>query len=299
MKEKRIINTLLVALLIVLSVLAIRIYDRLALNKIVATAPAAKPQLLRLGLNIPKGTALYAAAQLFAERAQEKSKGKIRVTVHPNQELGNDNQMLEMARRGELAMVLTPTAKLTTANPVMQVLDLPFFFPSREALYAALDGAFGATLLGNLNEIGLTGITFWENGFKHFTANRPIQHPSDFRGLKMRIMKSRILQDQFESLGATALPIDFHSTRKALADGVVDGQENPLVAIVAMGFHRVQSHLTLSSHAYLGYAFSISSKRLANFSLEKQRLIIETARSITPWEREEYHPVGERGDSKA
>ncbi|MGN7613770.1 DctP family TRAP transporter solute-binding subunit [Magnetococcales bacterium HHB-1] len=244
-------------------------------------------QTLRLGLNIPRGTALHAAAERYAERISEQTAGRLKIEVYPNQELGNDNQMLEMARRGELTIVLTPTAKLTTAVPAMQVLDLPFFFSSKQVLYQALDGEFGRILLRKLRDIGLVGVTFWENGFKHFTANVPLRTPDDFNGLKFRIMKSRIIQKQFEALGAETLPIDFHATQQALADGIVDGQENPLVAIVAMKFYEVQKHLTLSEHAYLGYALSFSQKRLKHLSTEDQKILFTTAREITNWEREE------------
>lgn len=286
MTEKKVVMVLSLLLVIVLGILAVRVYDSVDIQQEQTTIKR-QVNRLRLGLNMPSSTALYAAAERFAQQVNQKSQGRLKVTVHPNQTLGNDNQMLEMARRGKLAMLLTPTSKLTISVPAMQVLDLPFFFPSKQSVYKALDGHFGQTLLRKLQSIGLVGITFWENGFKHFTANRPLHSPTDFQGLTFRIMKSRILQAQFETLGATALPIDFHATYKALVDGVVDGQENPLAAIVAMKFHQVQSHLTLSNHAFLGYAFSFSQQRLDELSFEQQQIIINSARDITQWQREE------------
>jgi tripartite ATP-independent transporter DctP family solute receptor len=252
-------------------------------------SPTVRPERysLHLGLNIGEGSALHAASIRLAEQLAEKSNRRIKLTVHPNQELGNDHQMVEMARNGELDMVLTPTAKLSIPVPAMQYADLPFYFNSRQELYAMLDGEPGELLLSKLNAIGLVGIAFWENGFKHFTANQPILSPEDFQGLRFRTMKSRIIMDQFTSLGATPLPIDFHATYQALADGVVDGQENPLVAIAGMKFHEVQSHLTLSSHAYLGYVFSISAKTLASLPMEIRQLIHQTIHELTLWERQE------------
>ncbi|MBF0448472.1 MAG: DctP family TRAP transporter solute-binding subunit [Magnetococcales bacterium] len=285
MKERQVTTILTAMLLVILFILSARIYTRTASEE--PRIQTAESNTLRLGLNIPIGTALHEAAELFAKEVSKASHGRLQVRVHPNQELGNDNQMLELARRGELAMVLTPTAKLSIAVPAMQVLDLPFFFNTPQTLYTALDGQFGEKLLQKLDRIGLKGVTFWENGFKHFTANQPLGLPADFDGLKMRIMKSPIIQEQFESMGAVTIPIDFHATHKALANGVVDGQENPLIAIVSMGFHTVQSHLTLSSHAYLGYVFSISKKRLDALSLNDQNILIQTAKKITRWEREE------------
>jgi len=250
-------------------------------------ATASDVRELRLGLNIAAGSALHAAALRFAEQVGEQSKGKLKVTVFPDQQLGSDDQMLEMARSGKLDLVLTPTAKLSSAIPAMQYADLPFYFTSREELYAMLDSEPGRMLLSKLNGIDLVGLAFWENGFKQFTANTPIRRPQDFAKLRIRTMKSRIIADQFEVLGAQAIPIDFHATYKALADGAVDGEENPLVAIVGMRFHEVQKYLTLSNHAYLAYVFSASKTVFESLSPEMREVIRRNAQTLTVWEREE------------
>lgn len=259
-------------------------------SETVAVVPSAAPEVryhLRLGLNISRGSALYAAAERFALLVAERSNGQALVTVHPDQELGYDEQMVEMARNGELDLILTPTAKLSPAIPAMQYADLPFYFSSREELYAMLDGEPGNLLLSKLGSIGLVGITFWENGFKHFTANHPLRTPEDFAGHRFRVMKSRLLMEQFEAMGSIPVPIDFHATYQALADGAVSGQENPLVAIVGMRFHEVQNYLTLSSHAWLGYVFSASQSVFAQLPQSLRELIVNTARELTVWERQE------------
>lgn len=242
---------------------------------------------LRFGHNLAEDTALHAAAQRFVEQVEQKSNGRIQIEVFPAQLLGNDHQMVEMARKGELDLLLTPTAKLSVPVPSMQYADLPFFFPSREDLYQMLDGEPGQMLLKDLQSIGLIGATFWENGFKHFTSNFALHQPEDFQNKKIRVMKSRMLMDQFTAFGAKPLAIEFYETRAALLDGVVDGQENPLASIVSMGFYQVQSHLTLSNHGYLGYVFSISEKTFAQLPRDVGLLLLETAREVTPWERAE------------
>jgi len=241
---------------------------------------------LRFGHNTPVDSALHEAALRYARLVSERSGGRVEITVYPAQELGNDHQMVEMAREGSLDIILTPTAKMSVAVPAMQYADLPFFFPNPEDVYTMLDGEPGRMLLEKLNTIGLVGVTFWENGFKHFSANEPLLRLEDFKNKTFRVMKSRIIFEQFKELGAKSVPIDFYATRKALEDGVVDGQENPLVAFVSMGFHEVQKHLTLSSHAYLGYVFSISARALKELPPDVQSLLVETAREVTPWERQ-------------
>jgi len=242
---------------------------------------------LRFGHNISEDSAMHAAAVQFSSLVRQRSNGRLLLEVFPNQALGNDHQMVEMARNGKLDIVLTPTAKLSTLVPAMQYADLPFLFPSREDAYALLDGEVGDLLLGQLSTQGLIGVTFWENGFKHFTANKPIHGPEDFTGLNIRVMESPMLFDQFKAFGANPIPIDFHQTYQALKDGVVVGQENPLVAIHNMRFHEVQSHLILSRHAYLCYVLSFSKKTYALLPPDLQEILSATARELTAFERSE------------
>ncbi len=242
---------------------------------------------LKMAHNLPLNSALHEASVLFAQKVREISNNKIQIDIYPNQQLGNDYQMVEMAREGKIDILLTPSAKMSVSLPCVQYADLPFLFPSREDAYELLDGEPGKMILKKLGKIDLIGVAFWENGFKHFTGNTPLTSPEDFKDKKIRIMKSRIIMEQFNALGAKPIPIDFHSTKKALEDRVVDGQENPLVAIVNMDFHKVQSNLTISEHAYLPYIFTISKKTLRDLPIEIQNILIDNAREVTSWEREE------------
>lgn len=241
--------------------------------------------ILKFAHNLPVDSSLHKSSLLFAKKVEEKTNGKVEVKIFPAQMLGNDYKMLELARVGKIDLLLTPTAKISPVVPSMQYVDLPFLFSGKDEAYYLLDGSVGNMLLSDLGSINLIGVTFWENGFKHFTANTPIKQPEDFKGKNIRIMKSKILMEQFEALGAKAIPIDFYKTKQALKDGVVDGQENPLTAIVAMGFHEVQSDVTLSEHGYLGYAFSISKKTFLNLPNQLQNIIIETAKEVSLYSR--------------
>ncbi|EIC23571.1 TRAP transporter substrate-binding protein [Thiorhodovibrio frisius] len=248
---------------------------------------AIAPLTLRLGHNMVEDSALHAAAARYAREVEARSDGRIRIEVYPASRLGNDLQMIEMAKQGSLDLLLSPTAKLSSDVPAIQFVDLPFYYDSRATLYAILDGEPGQMLLDKLRPVGLVGVTFWGNGFKQFTANSPLRTPEDFHDLRFRVMKSRIIIQQFRLLGATPVPIEFNATYQALADGAVDGQENPLVAIVGMRFYEVQSHLTLSHHGYLAYVLSISAKVFDQLPDSARTLLIAVAEEVTQWEREE------------
>lgn len=242
---------------------------------------------LRFGHDMPIQSAQHISAVKFSQIVSDKSQGKIQIKVFPNQELGTDQQMIDLAMRGKLDIILPPSSKLSTIIPSVQFLDLPFFFQSREEIYSVLDGTPGKLLLKKLKPLGLTGVTFWESGLKQFTANRAIHSPMDFNSLNVRVMKSKLIMDQFKAMNANPVPIDFHAVKKALENGVVQAQENPLVSIYNMKFLEHQSHLILSNHAYLGHIFCFSSKTLRTFPENIKRILLDSALELTSFEREE------------
>jgi len=108
----------------------------------------------------------------------------------------------------------------------------------------------------------------------------------DFKGTKFRTMESPIIMKQFEALGANPVPIDFAELYNALQQGVVDGQENPLVTIVAMRFYEVQDYLTLSGHAYLGHVLMFSKKWFDGLSADIQKVLVDTGKELAIWQRQ-------------
>ena len=167
---------------------------------------------LKFGHDMPTNSAQHIAALKYAERVEQKTKGQVHIRVYPNQELGTDQEMIETTRRGELDIILPPTGKLGALVPEFQLIDLPFLFSSREEAYPILDGEPGKHILELLEPKGLIGFTFWESGFKHFTSNKEIRTPEDFKGLNIRVMKSRLIMEQFKAFGANPIPIDFRQT---------------------------------------------------------------------------------------
>ncbi|MCP4755934.1 MAG: DctP family TRAP transporter solute-binding subunit [Proteobacteria bacterium] len=256
-----------------------------------SVVPPSKPKekvvRLRFGHDMPEDTAQHTAALKFADIVDYKSAGRIKISVFPNQQLGTDQEMIEMARQGTLDIILPPTSKMTTLLPEMQLLDLPFLFAKREDLYEILDGKPGQMLLESLQPHGLIGVAIWESGFKQFTSNRKIRTPNDFKNLNIRVMKSSVIMEQFRSFGSNPIPIDFHKTYQALQDGVVDGEENPISSIFNMGFYKVQSHLTISNHAYLAQAFVFSQSVFEALPPAVQEILRSTAIEITSFERKE------------
>lgn len=277
------------ALAILLAIILFSLRQAPPTEKISNTPTQSRAEVIQLkfGHHLPKESVIHKAALRYADEIEKKTNGKVKVVVFPNQELGSNQKMIELSRLGEIDILLTPTAKMSVITPSMQYADLPFLFPTREDVYALLGGHVGEMLLRDLNTIDLLGVTFWEGGYKNFTANKPLTTLEDFKDLKIRVMKSRVLMEQFYALNAKPIVIDFHEVKQALIDGVIDAQETPLRGTVGLEFYKAQSDFTLSGHGYLSYVLTMSTKSLSKLPLDIQNILIETLKEITSWQREE------------
>lgn len=233
-------------------------------------------------------TAKHKGAVKFAELVSEATDGKVVITVYPSSQLGNDTEAAEQIQTGAVEAGIIPTAKLSGFYAPIQVIDLPFLFPNRNALYGTLDDTqFKSTIFNGMEAKGFHGINFWESGFKQYTANKPITSPSDFQGLKFRVMESPMLIAQYKALGANAIPIDFSETYNALQQKVVEGQENPVVSIFTMKFYEVQTDMTISNHGYLGYALLFGKTFWDSLPAKYQEAITKAADTAVKFEREQ------------
>lgn len=249
--------------------------------------PAMAATVVKFHHDLPEDSAQHLAAVKFKKAVEAGSDGRIEVTIFPNNALGNDVEATQQMQFGALQSAIIPTAKLSNFVPSMQLVDLPFLFPSPAVAHQVLDGKAGTDLLDSLNKIGLQGVTFWESGFKQFTCNQGVTNPSDFKGKKVRVMQSPIIMEQFRAMDANPVPIAFSETYNALQQKVVDCQENPLVSITKMKFYEVQSDVIISNHAYLAYAFVFSKRWLDKQPEADQKLLMDAARSVTDFQREE------------
>jgi len=205
----------------------------------------------------PKGQ----AAERFKQLAEKATNGRVKVEVYPNSQLYKDKEELEALQLGAVQMLAPSLAKFGPLGvKEFEAFDLPYIFPSKTALYNVTEGEIGKSLLKKLEPKGITGLAFWDNGFKVMSANKPLHSVSDFKGLKMRIQSSKVLDAQMRALGANPQVLAFSEVYQALQTGVVDGTENPPSNMYTQKMHEVQKHVTVSNHGYLGYAVIVNKK---------------------------------------
>jgi C4-dicarboxylate-binding protein DctP len=205
----------------------------------------------------PKGK----GADRFKELAEKATNGRVKVEVYPNSTLYKDKEEMEALQLGAVQMLAPSLAKFGPLGvKEFEAFDIPYMFPTKDVLYRVTEGQVGKDLFKKLESKGITGLAYWDNGFKQMTANKPLRKPADFKGMKMRIQSSKVLDAQFRTLGANPQVMAFSEVYQALQTGVVDGTENTPSNIYTQKMHEVQSHLTVSDHGYIGYAVIVNKK---------------------------------------
>ncbi len=234
--------------------------------------------------NTPKGL----AAQKFAELVQNKTNDQVKVEVYPNEILYSDGEEIDALIRGDIQMIAPTFTKMTELVPEWKVLDLPFLFEDNEHVNKVFTEKVGDELIGMLDEQQMKGLAFWNNGFKQMTSNqKPLILPSDFKGQSFRVMPGKIIEKQFRLLNAEPVPQSFNSVYRSLELHNLDGQENTISNIYSKGLYKVQSHLTLSNHGYLGYAVVMNADFWESLSPAIQWQINSAMKETTRWIQKE------------
>lgn len=205
----------------------------------------------------PKGR----AAEFFAKKAGELTKGKVKIEVYANSSLYKDGEEMSSLQLGSVQMLAPSLAKFGPLGvKEFEAFDFPFMFDDTTELHKITQGPVGAAMLAKLEPKGIRGLAYWDNGFKVFSANTPLKTVADYKGKKFRIQSSKVLEEQIRSVGGIPQVMAFSEVYQALQTGVVDGTENPLSNFFTQKMHEVQKHLSMTNHGYLGYAVIVNKK---------------------------------------
>ena len=197
----------------------------------------------------PKGI----AATLLAARINEEMNGKACMEVFPNSTLYDDNKVLEALLQGDVQLAAPSLSKFEKFTKQFRIFDLPFMFENIEAVDAFQASDAGQALLDSMQRRGLQGLTFWHNGMKQMSANKPLRKPTDADGLKFRVMSSDVLVAQMKAIGGSPQKMAFSEVYGALQQKVVDGQENTWSNIYGKKFFEVQDGITETNHGIIDY----------------------------------------------
>jgi tripartite ATP-independent transporter DctP family solute receptor len=259
-----------------------------ALAPVVAQAQDIKPRVIRFGYGLAEASNQGRAVRFFAEQVEKASSGKMKVRAIGAAALGTDVQMQQALIGGAQEMMVGSTATLVGIAKEMALWDTPFLFNNAQEADAVLDGPVGQKVMDKLQDKGLVGLVYWENGFRNVTnSKKPIQTAQDFEGIKLRVMQNPVYLDTFKHLGANPVPLAFPELFAAMETGTVDGQENPYTNILSGKFYEVQKYVSATNHAYSPFIVLISRKFWDGLSKDEQKVLLEAARASRDFERKD------------
>lgn len=257
-------------------------------------ATSSEAKVMKLAVVVPKERSLAKGLYKFGEIVEEKTNGSVKVEVFPDGQLGGDRDVLEGLQLNTVQGTTVSTAPVAAFAPRFNVFDFPFLFSDKETAYKVLDGPIGEELLGDLPEVGIIGLNYWENGFRELTNNKKeVTTLADIKGLKIRTMENSLHIDAWKALGASPTPLAYTELYTALQQGVVDGQENPYGNVTSAKFYEVQKYLTNTNHVYNASIFMISKKFWDTLTDEEKAIMKDAAEEAKVYQREENQKEAE------
>jgi len=235
----------------------------------------------------------------YADLVKERTNGRVAIQIHHSRQLGDERQVVEGLQLGTIHLTVTSTGPLGGFVPEMNVVDLPFLFRDAEHAYKVLDGEIGRGLLNKFDAVGIKGLAFWENGFRHITTSKkPVREPTDMKGLKIRVMENKVHQAAFRQLGSDATPMAWGEVFTSLQQGLLDAQENPIPIIYTFKLNEVQKYVSLTGHVYSPAPLLMSKKSWDRMPPEIQKAMFDTAVEVARYQRglireQEQKQIGE------
>jgi len=228
----------------------------------------------------------HLAAKQFAAKVEERTQGQVKISIYPANVLGSPPEQAEQVRLGAIDMSLPTQGALDKYVKAFSVVMLPFVYDDYDHVYRTLDGPSMGWFSPLAEKEGFIVLSNWEWGFRNLTnSKRPINKPEDVKGLKIRTPPEIQLQAAMEALGGVVTKIAFPEVYMALAQNVVDAEENPIAVIYHNKFFEVQKHLALTRHVYNNMVHVISTKTWAKLTAEQQKIFREESKAAGAYMR--------------
>ncbi len=240
------------------------------------------------GVSTPDNHPYALGLNKIGELVSEKTNGAVGLDVFGNSQLGNERDLIEGLQLGSVQMTCVSTAPLSGFTDMFLVFDLPFIFETTEQARAVMDSEVGEQILHSVDEQGLEGLAWFENGFRNVTNNvKPITVPDDLKGIKIRTMENQIHMAAFKALGADPTPMAMGDVFTALQQGTIDAEENPIPIIETNKFGEVQKYLSMTGHLFSPAPVFISKDYFDSLPAEYQTAVQEAATEAVSYQREQ------------
>lgn len=243
-------------------------------------------RVLKLGHGLDNTHSVHKAMVFMAERVKEESNGKMRIDIYPSQQLGSERELLELLQIGSLDITKVSSSVLEGFEPLYKIFSVPFLFQNEEHRFTVYDGEIGRELLDAGQNIRLVGLTYYDAGTRSFyTKDRPIRHPDDLQGMKIRVQESPASLQMVNMLGGSATPISFGELYTALQQRIVDGAENNPPSLYLTRHYEVVDYYSLDEHTAVPdmlFASKFTWERLTN---EEKEILRNAAQESAVYQR--------------
>jgi tripartite ATP-independent transporter DctP family solute receptor len=221
----------------------------------------------------------------MAERVAEKSQGRLKVEIFPNEQLGNEKELIEALQLGYLPMTKTSSAPMEGFVPEMRIFGIPYLFRDSEHYWKVLKGPIGKEILLAGQSKGLRGLGYYDAGARSFYAKKEIRTPADLKGLKVRIQSSVMSKKMVEAMGGSSTTVPYGELYTALDQGVVDAAENNPPSFYTSRHYEICKYYSLDEHARLPDILMISVRVWNKLTPEFQQILQEAVDESVEYQR--------------
>ena len=241
---------------------------------------------LKLAHTLPPDHPVHNAMVFMAQRCAELSEGKMQIEIYPSEQLGSEQQCVELLQIGSLAITKVSAAVMESFTDDYKVLGLPYIFRDSSHAVKVLDVDIGQELLLSTEDRYIRGLCFYDAGSRSFyTISKPILKPEDLNGMKIRVMKSKTAMDLIKALGGSPTPISYGELYTALQSGVVDGAENNPPSFYTSHHYEVCKHYALDEHTSVPDVLIISQHIWEKLSDQEKKWLQQAADESVAVER--------------
>lgn len=239
----------------------------------------AEPLRLRLAHGLPVSHPVHPSMQRFADIVRDRSNGEIDITLFADGQLGQEADLLSQVQAGKLDFLKVSASLLERYHPAYRVLNLPFTFRDKTHWLSVTTNDVGRDILDSTKAAGIVGLTYYDAGARSFYGQKPINHPDDLKGMKIRIQPSETMTRLMQLFGAQGVELAWSNIYVALKSGVVDGAENSVAALIVGRHAEVVSHYSFDEHTMIPDVLLVGAGRLESMTAPQRDIIRAAARA--------------------
>ncbi|WP_088225934.1 TRAP transporter substrate-binding protein [Desulfosporosinus sp. FKB] len=225
----------------------------------------------------------------FAKLVKERTNGRITISVYPNAQLGDEKTAIEQLQLGAIDFGRINASPLASFDKQLNVFNLPYLFSSSDQMWKVLNGPIGDQMLAGLKDSKMIGLTYYDSGARNFyNSKKPVVHPQDLAGLKIRVQQSDMFIDLVKTLGGSPTPMAYGEVYSALQTGVIDGAENNWPSYYSTNHYKVAKYLTLDEHSRTPEILLASQSTWNKLSADDQKIVLQAAKDSQAVQRKAW-----------